>query len=385
MGTAAGVQQKFWVKTESTFDTVSSFVTTDAVDLIELKIEPSKEYTKRVSHVGTSSLQGEIAGMEGGTWSASTYVSTAAAGTAPDYGEILKAGFGTETVTGGTSVKYECSDSAAIGSLQLVKYSGDYLVEIANGAWVEQIEVEIPSGGGPAKITASGGFATYGFAAGGVVSGAHSTSETTITLATGDAQRLRPNVYVKFDSEDNSGSGYLVTAVDHDNDQITITPGLAGALSGSEVVAPNIPGQTIGGTVRSSTAGDLTVDSTSYACIDYKLTFKTGIYAREGEYTSSKPTGLFKGMREVEGEFSVFFEDTANGEWYGAAFDGDTHNMTARVGPSTAAEHLKIATPAARFEVTPIEVPEAEAATASVKFIARQSSAAGDEIHFMFD
>ena len=91
-----GVQQKFFAKLETTFDTVSAFASADAVPLVSLDFQPKKDYLPSKERVGTASLQREVAGEAGGTWTATFYVKPngSSVTTEPDTGAFLKAAMG---------------------------------------------------------------------------------------------------------------------------------------------------------------------------------------------------------------------------------------------------------------------------------------------------
>lgn len=384
MTLTSGIQQKFWVKPEVTFDTVQAHAATDAVNLRELKLDPELAMEATVEHVGTASHQGEITGTTSGKWSAVAEVRPAAAGTAPDIGEMLKAGFYTETVSGGTSVTYSFADAIPPRSLQLVRIAGSKLYEVANGAWVEQIDFELPAQGAPPLISFSGGYASHGMLLGGAsVDGIHSAPDTSIQLQAGDAERIRPGVYVYFADETNTNAGYLVTAVDHDTDIITISPTLAGDLADDDALLPVAISQTLGGSVIGSVSSVATIGGTSVGMISCKLSVATGIRGLMNECTTNRPNRLSLGRRVVNFEGQFYFLDTGNVE-LGKAWEGATTSVAITIG-SAAGARIKLNIPKIRCAVSPIEVPDADDAVFTLKGQARQSAAAADECTVVFD
>lgn len=380
---AAGVQQKLWVKAETTYNTALALVATDALDFMECKIEPAVEFEDRKSHVCTSSLQDELRGAEGGAWSIKCYLDTGAVGVAPDYGPILKAAFGTETVVGSTSVTYVLSDSQVIESLVLYRLAGDGLGEWARGCSVAQVKIT-QDGTATPTIEFSGTFASYAFVYGGAVTGAEATSSTTIEVD-GTDRRSRAGAYIEFTGDDNSGAGYLVTA-DDGAGTITISPGIAGGgLSGGEAVLPLSLSQTITGSPVSATSSDLSIAATSMAFQKAEVTYDTGITERSGEASSATPTGLFRGMRKITGATSLFFDDDESGVVLANAWDETLQAINVRFGAATAAARVTAACPSARVTIKAHDIPDAEAVTSSVDYTARQSSTAADEFTLAFD
>lgn len=384
--TVAGVQQRFQIKAESAYDTPTAFAVTDAVDLIELKIEPELNYTELAAHTGTSSQIARIEGKRGGKWSLSSFIRPVAAGTQPDIGPLLLAAIGDYA-----SNTYTCDEDDDINLLQFGRYAGDNLYEVINGCWVEEIEFEC-KGGEPPKITASGGFASYGMVmGGGTVSGSQAAAQTVIEVATGDSKRYRPGAFIKFGSTigalDNAGAGYRITAVTYTGTEaITITPGLAvaDALSGGEAITP-LQGTValhfaeVNGSVIGGIACDLTVGGTSIGFIDGKVNVKTGIRALNGEATTNRPNRLVRGKRAVTGEAKCYALNESN-LYLGGAWNGTLAAINFRFGANTSGARIALNSPNAQIDVSPIEIPESEEATYSLKFVSLQSTTAGDEL-----
>lgn len=92
--TAHGVDLQAWLTGENTFDTAQAHVAADAVAPIAIEIEPTLEFHKSKERVGTASLQTEIEGKRGGTWSGEFYAKPNALGTPPDISELLRVGLG---------------------------------------------------------------------------------------------------------------------------------------------------------------------------------------------------------------------------------------------------------------------------------------------------
>ena len=379
-----GVDDVYFAKIETTFDSVGSIVAGDFLPLAELKFEPKLDYEMSKEHVGSASLQDEIEAKRGGTWSLVGYVKPKAAGVAPDMGPVLQAAFGTETIVGGTSVAYTLKESGTPDSLSFVRHSGDGFYEGCSGAWVEQVDTEIV-GGGICKITANGGFARYIHMYSGItVDSIQTAPDTTIKLTTGHAARVSVGARIKFDTEDNGGAGYLVTAVDTTTDIITISPTLAGGLADLDAVAPVSPTPVPAGAIQGGIACGLSVDATAIGMISGKLSFSTGIHGLDKEATANRATRLARGTRSITGTIEVYYLDE-NSPYLAGAWSGTTRNIEQRAGPDTAAARLKIQTPKARMAVAPMAVPEADEATATITYVARKSTTNGDELKFLLD
>lgn len=390
-----GVQCKYFAKVETTYDTMSGFAVTDAVPLINLEITPTYEFHPSKERVGSASLQKEVAGMQGGTWSASFYAKPEGntANVPPDAGVFLQAAFGDQDTT--TDVSYRMHDGSnevsSTTSLQISRTAGNAFYEVIGGCWVEQCDIEIVGNAEP-TITVSGGFASYGWCYGGQVNGAHSTSDATIQMKSNSSERIGVGARIQFsDGEDNSGHGYEVTAVDNATDIITISPGLVAGVAGDVFIQPIDKSQTFGSTNNpiSGVGCGLSIGGTSVGMISFKASLKTGIHGLSAEASATKANRLARGAREVSGEISSYFltSETAAEDISaitGGAWNGAVLALIARAGPDTTLQRMLVNVPAARLNVVGVSLPEVEEATITLTFTARQASANGDELSVDF-
>lgn len=380
---AEGILRKFWGKAESTYNTDAAFAATDAMGLLDLKLEPEMAEELSAEAVGTASLQHIFSGPRRGKWSASSYMRPAAAGTAPDIGELLKAALGAETVVGATSVTYGLSDSVH-PSLQLARQVGLGMWERANGAWIEQLDVESQSGQAP-RISVQGGYASHTWAYGTTVgTGGASIGATSVPVASPFGQ-LAVGAYLKIGTNENTGAGHHVTAVNASTGALTISPALTAAVIEGDAIVPIALSQTLGGSLIASVNHGFTVDSVALGLIGFKLSVKTGLKGLDKEITSDLPTRVGRGDRLITGELQFYFIDSANSYLAGRAWDGTTHALALRFGRDVAASRCKVTIPKARLKVSPIEVAEKEEATFTMQFTAMQSAAACDELTIAFD
>ena len=396
---AAGVEARFYAVKETTYNTLVTIAGTHAMPLIDMKLTPTRDYTKSKERTGTASLRHEIPGKKGGTWSASFYAKVgAAATTAPDCGDLMLAAFGDENTT--TDVSYRMHDGTnevtAPTTLQLVRHAGKGIMEIANGAWVEQVDIEA-TGNEEAIISVSGGFASFGWCYGALVEGSHAAADTTIEVEAGTAERVGVNSLVQFIKTDgtvydNSSAGYKVTAVNGSTDIVTISPALevGSSLDDAAEMLPFTPDQTLDTkTPLEVTGAALTIGSNSgMGFISGKVSMATGIHGLDKEGTSTTSTRISRGAREVTGEIQAYFiASGAAGEdvsrYAGDAWNGTVQAITLRIGPA-ASDRMVINIPAARIEVSEVEIPEAEEATVNFSFVARKSSSDGDELSVDF-
>lgn len=383
----SGVELLAYAALESSFDIIQAITGADALSVIEMKFEPSKDFHPLKEHVGSQSLQGWVAGKQEGKWSCKVYFKPNAAGTPPDCDALLEAAFGVKTVVASTSVTYSLAPaSVAPKSVQLVNAIGTDFAEVASGCWVEKPEFDIPSGGEPGMITFTGGFSSYGYVRAGFNTDATGyTAQTVITLENaGDSSRIAPGVFIKIGSDDNSGAGYRVTAVDRTNNTITLATAIT-LSAANHAIVPHYPTPVVSGTVLGSIACGLDLDGNALEFNSAKISLDTGNVGLNKAATIDRPNRLSKGKRLVSGEVEAFELEENAPFFLGGPWDGTVRDTLFRVGADVAGQRVKIDIPAMRVDVTPRNIPEAEAASANVKFEAKRDAANDDEIKLIFD
>tara|TARA_R100001163_G_scaffold65245_1_gene61784 strand:+ start:144 stop:1370 length:1227 start_codon:yes stop_codon:yes gene_type:complete len=406
MKLATGAQQQFWGVLEATtaFDTVVKPVAADAMPLLNLDINPTKDFHKVMERTGTGSLKKEVAGQHGGTWSATFYVKPEGTTTnaEPDVGAIFTAAFGAVGTSGDVSyTNYTGSgENFEPRSLQFHKRAGAHHYEVISGCWVEQLEFSVTANEIP-TVTATGGFSSYGFAFGATLNGAGSTSNAYVTVDAGQAQRFRAGSYIQFNeggtARNNSGNFYKVTSIDTTNHRVNISPNPEQALDDDTTIEAAPHSQTLTSNNPVDAVGSaLTLGGNEVGFISASVTFATGITGRR-EGHQGQPTGLTGGVREVTGTLNCYMNATdvagiTTTESFGDisriigdAWNGNVLAAVIRAGANTSKERMKINLPAIRPNVTAVEIPEAEAATCNITFTARVGSTNGDEISIDFD
>lgn len=376
-----GVDSKGWAKLESTFNTAQTLVATDAIAFIDLSFEPSKAWTKSAEHTGSATLQTEIAGLEGGSWSATCYVKpSGTAGTAPDGGlsALLTAGMGSIDDAGGY-VDYNLS-AAAPQTLQIAKYAGAGLFEQVTGAWVESVEVSL-TGNEPPTFTFSGGFAQYSFCYDGAE--IDSVVSTTITLKDSASDGFHNGKIGGVGLRllcGADGTARVLNSTDYAAK--TLTTAIATTAGAGDTISVEVPGQTLAGEILGGVDNTLTISAKSVGVISAKFTVTTGYHGLDREATSARATRVAKGAREVTGELEFYYLDE-NAGFIGSGHFDATRNIQLTLGSVAGKKCVAIAR-AARLEVSSIELPEADEATVSASFVARKLSANEDEAYIGF-
>jgi hypothetical protein len=385
-GPVGGLTRQMWLKAEAAYNTFAKFAATDAIDLIKLDLTPDVKINTRQSHVGTASVQGFILESQENKWALESYIAPGAAGVAPDIGPLLDHAFGKAgAVVAGTSVTYDLADAQPTVGLQLSVNAGlgGEILEVANGAWCEQLSIECQSGEEP-KISASGGFASYGMCLqGATTTGIEAAGQTAISCAAGTSRCLRPNAVVKFGAETNTGAGYTVTAVDTATDTITITPALAGEVASLTPITPLVLAGTRTGTPVAGVAGSVSIGGAAMEFLKVKIDINTGIKPITSG-TSDVPTKLVLAERVITGEIELV-EQAENTIKTAMGWTGTAQAIIVRLGPNTAASKYTITIPSALCKVVKRAYADGEATKITVAFLAKQSAAAADEMSTIFN
>lgn len=382
---AHGVDAQFFGRVEATFDQFQvPFVATDGLSLLELKIEPSLEFHKSKERRGSASLQTEIQGYQTGKWSARCYLRTNGAGVAPPMDVLLRMLVGqAPTIVGGTSVRYTLANAILTG--QLARYVPTNLYEQINGAWVEELGIENVGNQEPV-LTFSGGYARYGWLFGGAMTTATVTAgATTFTLDAASIGKLGPNVRIAIGTDNAAGVGYNVTSVDHSTGQVVFTGALGVTQTGATAITIVAPTPTYTGTIRGGINSRFSIGGTFMGLISGKTTIKTGLHGLLKQVTSDRASRVARGDREVTLSLEAYFLDEEAARHQGRAWAGVTNAVVQRVGQAAAGAGVDVETPAVRFNVAPIELPEAEEAILKLDGMARLSAASNDEIALMFN
>jgi len=404
-----GSQQKFWGKLEATdaYNTFVPMVAADALPLMSLEITPSTEFHEIKERRGSASLSGEVKGKEGGTWSAMAYIKPEGTTitTMPDIGDLLHAAFGEQNTSGDVSYFLHTSnvEHFAPQSLQFVRRAGPYHYESIAGCWVESVEfdinTEIPT------VSFSGGYSSRAYAYGALVNNGSGivADATTVELDAGQAEKFAAGSYIQFNDGGtikNGGgtAGYEITGVNTTTDVLTISPAIHSVadapisdnsviegLDLTQTLTTNDPVSGVGSEFKIGTySGEV-----AQGFISFKVTMATGIKGLSDEASSAVATRLILGERRITGEFSCYALSSSTTtldimSHIGNGPNGTPVSLICRAGVGTSQARCVLNVPAARLDVVPIEVPEAEEAIVTCSFTAQRRAADGDEFHIDF-
>ena len=148
----------------------------------------------------------------------------------PDAGVLLECTFG--SVSSETGV-HTYSLANTLSGFSLWKKEGD-LIYTASGCIINRAEFRIP-GDGIGEMTFSGQFKQLSWGGLDTCSGSVSATDTSLTL-TSNSFYFSEGAKIQFGDDDNSGSGYTITAINHTTKVVTFTPQAAVGCSDGATV-----------------------------------------------------------------------------------------------------------------------------------------------------
>lgn len=314
-------------------------------------------------------------------WSASGVLRmSGAAGTAPDIGDMLKHTFGTETVVGSTSVTYSfLEDTTALSGT--VYHNLENFVEFVYGAIVQNFSLRWNDDG---FITweVSGIAKDYGRTGISLADGVGSSSAS---LTVDDASYFSPYSLIKIGSEDNSGAGIQVTAVNYTTQVLTLEGNFS--WSDNDSVEPFMPAGTFSsGAPLKSTDATWSIDNGSSTIyhIGGGWNVNTGLdLLNEEAGTSSAVDVVLRNMREVAGNVDLLLrQDKAH---LPRDFNAQTQYDVQNVIGTTAGSILTANANQCEIDAQPLDTPETDMVRYSGEIIALSSTAtAADELALVF-
>jgi uncharacterized membrane protein YdcZ (DUF606 family) len=206
-----GRDARVYVAEETTKGTRVRAAAGHAVRVLSVEVPPAlgQERTPRRDHRQGRADVERIAGKETLPWSATGYlIPSGVAGTAPDADPLLEAGIGSGGGSGATYV-YSPSNTQSPFTISITFWLRVFMLALW-GAWVDEFSIS-GQGADPIKLKWSGG-ALGRARTGSSTLLASMSSSTSVTVQGVDEDAFDAGAIVSVGSNDNSDSGYLVTA-----------------------------------------------------------------------------------------------------------------------------------------------------------------------------
>lgn len=310
-GIQLGREAEIFVKAETTIGTYAAPAATDF-------IVPSgaPEFNQPVSLTDSTevrdsrSLKDQFRDMTGaGNWSIPMYCRpSGTAGTPPDGHALLKAAFGTENISSGSSVTYTLATDLPSVSITIKMKD---MVWALVGATVNELKASLTSKGA-INFDFSGGFMKLLWAGKAEIA-SHSSGVVTLDNLV-DTQKFRTGMKVKFYDVStttwftNSGSGYTITNVDETNFQVTVTPSVTEFTpAADDIMQGFVPTGTEVGTPCQCRTGTCEMDSVVVPIINLDMTLTNNTQYMEDEVSSDEyPTAYVSDRRSVKANATLY-------------------------------------------------------------------------------
>jgi hypothetical protein len=312
-------------------------------------------YTDSEEIVDSRSLLDQFRDAAGpGTWSLPMYLRLAGPGVKPQGASLFKAAFGAEAVASETSVTYTLAKALPSFSLWM-KYGG--MVLFAAGATANEVRLAL-SRGGAVTWEFSGGFMRLGWCGTDKLGAAITYVATPITtINVADARKFAVGARIVIGTDANGpdgGLGYQVTAVDLEEDLLTISPGIETSQLLNAAVTPWLPvGTKIGAPVESRhTSISFDGGSSAIKIKAMELTLSNNIQYLEEEISDDEyVTDYVEDRRSVTGSVTLLARrDDVIWIQSGMA-SGQTEDVAISMGEDEEGKTAVLAIPKARLTV----------------------------------
>jgi hypothetical protein len=375
---AEGREQRVLLAVEAAYGTQVKAVGTGGLRVLSFQPGiPNRERRYREDKRLTRSAQAGHFGRHSAEWTLKKYLMTSGAlGTAPDDGELLKALLGKETVTGSVSVAYEPDSTVDLQSLDLYGIQGHFMEGVI-GAAVNQ--AVIAWGGGEEITIEYSGPAKKGFFAGTSV--ANGAGSAVTALIVDEPYRFTVGGLVQIDTDDNSGAGYQITAIDYAT--ATLTIGTAATWSDDDPVTPFLPVPTTAGDPIMGTLASMTIDTVALAITTGQITVNNQLALVNDEAGTDSASGIVTPKdRLITFDLTAYLKK-AYMDYVGKALQGVDGDFVILLG-DTSTEQVQIDMDVADYEVNAVEIPDSGEVMLKLTGRAVQNSAGDDEFDMTF-
>jgi len=315
-----------------------------------------------------------------GDWGCSTYVKPSGTkGTAPEHDVLFDCAMGNKTVNAGTSVVYSLANQLDSFSAWVKK---GHTVFAMRGCTVQGAEFMV-SGDAIASVNWSGNFMEQKWAGTCKSSGTYNTGASVITLATGGHELYCVGMYVEIGDDDNSGAGYRITDVNHNQNKITVTPTLQSDQGANPTIAPWLPTASAEvGTPVHGKLGMVTVDGQDAIILSAGVTLTNNIKYYIDEKNNQWTAERFgrPGYRDLEGSLELYFLKRGPSYFYRAEYQ--VANALIVPAGNVAGYIMNLSIPYAEYRTPSITGDEEFQQT--VPFVGVASATLNDEFEITF-
>lgn len=243
-------------------------------------------------------------------------------GSVPQGAVPLKSWFGTETITGSTSVAYSPAIEKPSFTLWIKR---GHTVFFLTGCTVTKAELEITNKGS-VECTLSGQGMKRGWAGRDTLSGAEAEGQTVISVTNPKRFCVGARIWNKTKADDNSDAGYAVTEVDVSGSTITIGTAVpSGGWSSGDTIEGWLPTLTAVGSPIEARDVSVSINSVATSIKSLKITFDDAAKYLDDELTTSGYVEDYaEDVRNISGTIDQRFRQDRLSQFYDAIQGTDT-------------------------------------------------------------
>lgn len=374
----SGYEESFYAALETTFGTFKKPAASDAINIKSSSITPNQERVNRMDKRASRSISERITRKKSADWTMNTYLNpSGTAGTAPDIGGLLEAGFGTATPTPATKVDYTLAKDIN-KSFTITRKVGTWS-EAAIGCIVNQAIFRV-KGEDECEVEISGLAANFIHTAPTTLAASSASGSDELTI-TDPTLQLSVGSVIQVGTDTNGGAGFQVTTIV--GTTVTLESGLTADAASAAAVVAYAPTPVTAGSPASCISGSLTIDGSTYYITEFEITLNNnlnmqndffGFETAQGYSASSHREVTFSGTCYVQNEHSKI---------RGESVLFSSMPVVLTIG-SVAGKKVVLTMSEAEFNIVPMEIPEAEQATFTLEGSALDASAGEGELTCSF-
>lgn len=353
---AYGREEIAFVTEESSYGTLVQPTATDAMKILSTDMNFKQERKDRPEKGSTRSITSRITGRKTADWSLEKFLlPSGAAGTKPDDALLWEALFGTETVNASTNVIYSLAAEPA-KSLDIFREDGHFR-EAVCGAVPSKWSLKWGGGDEP-KVTFSGEAKDHYMVGSDTL--AEDASATT-TIVVNNALQFCIGMLIKVGTENNTGAGYNITAINYTTDTLTLSASVTSQTTGAAVIPlPITP--TTAGDVIPVTVGHVKIGSDMIYVTAAGFDIDQKVKLRNDEFATDSASGhRHPEFREVTLSLTLYFEKAAV-KRYNDIKRFTSQDIETLLG-DTAGKKVQVDANQVEFDFTKVDIPDSDEAT----------------------
>ncbi|MHC4644039.1 MAG: hypothetical protein ACYTBJ_00960 [Planctomycetota bacterium] len=182
----------------------------------------------------------------------------------------------------------------------------DHFLQGMSGCSVNNAVVGV-NNEGAVMFTMTGQGMKMVFAGRGTMAAAATAGATLLTVNDADLYSVDARIQNITDSDTNGTSGYTITRVDTDNDQIAVSPAITLGWETSDVIEGYLPTATVIGTPIESRYTSILIDGVAGKFRSNDFTFDVPKQYITDEVGTTYPEGYVEDVRNISSDMNIYF------------------------------------------------------------------------------